>query len=122
MECSPETKEYLTEKCFTALTPIQTQTYKHVYQGVDVVARSKTGTGKTLAFGIPLMEKIVDKQRQKGLTVADIEVSKKPLIIILEPTRELVIQVTQELRCCYCYYYKYYYYHCYCYFCYWHYN
>jgi superfamily II DNA/RNA helicase len=40
------------------------RSYAMVYGGEDVVVRSKTGTGKTLAFGIPLMERIVDEAKK----------------------------------------------------------
>ena len=54
-------------------------------------ARSRTGTGKTFAFGLPLIEKILakDEEERRKTTL--------PLILILEPTRELAIQVAEEL-------------------------
>ena len=74
------------------MTPVQSQSYEYVASGVDCVAQSRTGTGKTFAFGLPLIEKLVAqgdnrKDGRDGL----------PLVLILEPTRELAIQVAQEL-------------------------
>lgn len=87
---SEKTRTLLAGKGFSVLTPIQSQAYQYVFDGEDVVARSKTGTGKTLAFGIPLIESLVSKGLGGRKWVA-------PQIIILEPTRELAIQVAQEL-------------------------
>ena len=54
MPLSERTKKVLSEKGFELMTPIQSQSYDLVYSGEDVVARSRTGTGKTFAFGLPL--------------------------------------------------------------------
>lgn len=70
---------------FEEATPIQAQAIPLQKQGVDIIGQAQTGTGKTAAFGIPLLEKI------------DPEV-KKTQGIILCPTRELAIQVAEELR------------------------
>ncbi len=65
-------------------TPIQAQTIPPILQGRDVTGQAKTGTGKTAAFGIPLLERIKPQDRSvQGL--------------ILCPTRELAIQVEREL-------------------------
>lgn len=97
MAFSDKTREVLEKKGFEFMTPVQAQSYDAVYAGDDVVARSRTGTGKTFAFGLPLIEKIVasgileqkaSSRSGKGL----------PLILILEPTRELALQVAQELQ------------------------
>ena len=54
IDFSAPTLRTLTEKGFETLTPVQSQSFESVYSGVDVVARSRTGTGKTFAFGLPL--------------------------------------------------------------------
>jgi superfamily II DNA/RNA helicase len=89
MNLSGRTRKVLTEKGFTVMTPIQSQSYDIVHSGIDVVARSRTGTGKTFAFGLPLIEKIVESGTSNMRNL--------PLIIVLEPTRELAIQVADEL-------------------------
>lgn len=70
---------------FEEASPIQAQAIPLQKQGVDVIGQAQTGTGKTAAFGIPLLEKIDPENR-------------KTQGIILCPTRELAIQVAEELR------------------------
>ncbi|SFE35457.1 ATP-dependent RNA helicase DeaD [Lentibacillus persicus] len=70
---------------FEEATPIQAETIPQAIQGNDVIGQAQTGTGKTAAFGIPMLEKINPKERKiQGLVVA--------------PTRELAIQVAEELN------------------------
>lgn len=64
-------------------TEIQKNSIPYILNGEDVIGEAKTGTGKTLAFLIPLMQKI-DKN------------SKNTEVLILSPTRELAIQITDE--------------------------
>ena len=66
-------------------TPIQEQAIPELLSGHDVIGQAQTGTGKTAAFGLPLLE-YVDPE--------DPEVQA----LVLTPTRELCIQVTQALR------------------------
>lgn len=69
---------------FVDLTPVQAETILPVLEGKDVIVQAPTGTGKTCAFGIPMIEKT--------------DVSSKTLDgIVLCPTRELVIQTCEEL-------------------------
>ena len=94
MKFSANTRRVLEEKGFTELTPVQSQTFDYVFEGVDIVARSRTGTGKTLAFGLPLIEKIVSlglNERRSGN-------DGLPLVLVLEPTRELAMQVCVNLH------------------------
>lgn len=70
---------------FEETTPIQTNAIPLILEGEDIIGQAQTGTGKTAAFGIPLLEKI-----NPG--------NKKPQAIILCPTRELAIQVAEELK------------------------
>jgi ATP-dependent RNA helicase DeaD len=70
---------------FEETTPIQTNAIPPILQGKDIIGQAQTGTGKTAAFGIPLLEKI-------NL------MNKKPQAIILCPTRELTIQIAEELK------------------------
>ncbi len=73
----------LTEKGFTTPTPIQHQVIASGIAGKDVVGIAQTGTGKTLAFGIPMIQRIAETKSQ-GL--------------ILVPTRELALQVEEALQ------------------------
>ncbi|CAL4891004.1 unnamed protein product [Urochloa decumbens] len=79
----------LASKGITKLFPIQRAVLEPAMQGKDMVGRAKTGTGKTLAFGIPIMDAIIrhnDKYKP----------GKYPLAIALAPTRELAKQVERE--------------------------
>lgn len=69
-------------------TPIQAQAIPPGLQGYDIVGCAQTGTGKTLAFLLPALERLL---RDQGKT-------KNPRVVVLEPTRELAIQVTGEAR------------------------
>ncbi|MEL1136537.1 DEAD/DEAH box helicase [Desulfitobacterium sp. THU1] len=70
---------------FEEATPIQEQTIPLALKGKDVIGQAQTGTGKTAAFGIPLIQKIAE-------TSEDIQG------IVLTPTRELAVQVAEELN------------------------
>ncbi|MFC4025332.1 DEAD/DEAH box helicase [Oceanobacillus longus] len=70
---------------FEEATPIQAETIPMAMEGNDVIGQAQTGTGKTAAFGIPMINKIDSKLKKiQGLVVA--------------PTRELAIQVAEELN------------------------
>ena len=92
MGFSTTTMSAMQRKSYTLMTPVQSQSYQVVKEGGDVVCRSRTGTGKTMAFGLPLIERLVEEGAAQLSGGRDI-----PLVLILEPTRELAIQVAQEL-------------------------
>jgi ATP-dependent RNA helicase DeaD len=73
------------EMGFEVASPIQASAIPYQLEGKDVIGQAQTGTGKTAAFGIPLLEKIDPK-------------NKALQAIILCPTRELAIQVADEIR------------------------
>ncbi|HCC68781.1 MAG TPA: RNA helicase [Nitrospiraceae bacterium] len=81
---SKETLKSISEIGFEEPTPIQVSSIPLILRGLDIVGQAQTGTGKTAAFGIPIVE-----MNRKG---------KSPFAIILEPTRELAIQVAQEVN------------------------
>jgi len=76
----------VTELGFTQPTPIQEQTFPVIRSGADVIGIAQTGTGKTFAYCLPVLQ--------------DLKFSKQdnPRILILVPTRELVLQVVEELE------------------------
>ena len=74
----------ITDRGYTNPTPVQAKAFGPVMQGRDLIVRSKTGTGKTAAFGLPLLEKISAED-------------KRVRALILCPTRELALQVSEEL-------------------------
>lgn len=80
---APALLELLTQLNFKAPTPIQEQAIPSAIEGKDVVGIAQTGTGKTLAFGIPMIQRLAQVKGQ-GLVVL--------------PTRELALQVDEALR------------------------
>jgi len=82
---SEETLKAIEEKGYKSPTPIQEKAIPVVLEGQDLVGQAQTGTGKTAAFGIPIVEKV---NPQEGKIQA----------IVLVPTRELAIQVAKEIK------------------------
>src|SRR5437660_6154911 len=82
---SPDILEALKDVGYESPSPIQEQAIPPLLEGKDVIGQAQTGSGKTAAFGLPMLE-YVDP--------ADDE----PQALVLTPTRELCIQVTQALR------------------------
>src|SRR6476659_2676818 len=80
----PDVKRALDDMGYFAPTPVQTAVFKPVSEGKNLLVQSRTGTGKTTAFGLPLVNKLVPTHRQ-------------PQALILAPTRELALQVAREL-------------------------
>ncbi|WNG60646.1 DEAD/DEAH box helicase [Archangium gephyra] len=74
----------IADRGYTNPTPVQAKAFGPVMAGRDLIVRSKTGTGKTAAFGLPLLEKISAED-------------KRVRALILCPTRELALQVSEEL-------------------------
>jgi len=75
----------VTEMGFETMTPIQEQAIPYLLEGRDIIGQAQTGTGKTAAFGIPLLQKIDPEDRSLQA-------------VILCPTRELAIQAAEEMR------------------------
>uniref|UniRef100_A0A8C9ZBL4 RNA helicase n=1 Tax=Sander lucioperca TaxID=283035 RepID=A0A8C9ZBL4_SANLU len=73
------------------LFDIQVKTFNSVYDGEDVIAQARTGTGKTFSFAIPLVEKL---QRE----TVQFARGRAPKILVLTPTRELAIQVAKDFK------------------------
>ena len=84
LNLQPELTKAFHELGFSELTDIQSKTIPLIQQGKDVIGQSFTGSGKTAAFGFPILEKTI---HNNGLQV-----------LILVPTRELCEQVTTEMR------------------------
>ena len=75
-------------KGYTAPTPIQTKAIPVILDGRDILARAQTGTGKTDAFVLPLVE-ILSRQNGNG---------RHPRALVLTPTRELALQVGESIK------------------------
>ena len=82
---SEATLRAVRNKGYTVSTPVQAGCIPPMMEGRDVIAKAPTGTGKTMAFGIPIIEKI-DPQ------------SEEVQAVIMAPTRELAMQITDEMR------------------------
>ena len=84
-ELSAEILKAVEKMGFTEMTPVQMKTLPLMMEGRDIIAIAPTGTGKTCAFGIPMLEyvNLNDKRIQE---------------LVLAPTRELSLQITDELR------------------------
>ncbi|MDB1652706.1 DEAD/DEAH box helicase [Enterococcus durans] len=84
LELSPELLKSVERAGFEEATPIQSETIPLALSGKDVIGQAQTGTGKTAAFGLPMLEKIdTNRNELQGL--------------VISPTRELAIQTQEEL-------------------------
>ena len=85
MDISTEVLKAIEKMGFTEPSTVQAKTIPLMMSGVDIMAIAPTGTGKTCAFGIPMLEyvNLKDKRVQE---------------LVLAPTRELSLQITDELR------------------------
>lgn len=86
----PELVHALDKIGYTTPTPVQQQAIPLVLQGRDVLAGAQTGTGKTAAFSLPLLQLLSAKEFRPG--------PRAPRALILTPTRELATQVHESLR------------------------
>lgn len=77
-------KQNISSHGYTVPTPIQDQAIDHILAGKDVIGIANTGTGKTAAFLIPVIDKIIKNRTEKVLVIA--------------PTRELAVQIDDELK------------------------
>jgi len=79
-----ELKNNLRKRNFKTPTPIQDQSIGHILDGRDLIGLANTGTGKTAAFLLPLIEKVAKDRNQK--------------VLIIAPTRELALQIENEFH------------------------
>ena len=79
----------LGDKGYTQPTPIQTQAIPQLMQGKDLLGIAQTGTGKTAAFALPLLQRLDDENLRPK--------PRRPRALILAPTRELALQIHEEL-------------------------
>ena len=85
LDLSPEILRGVKEMGFEEASPIQSKAIPVAMTGADVIGQAQTGTGKTAAFGIPILEKV-----KKEI--------KHPQTLVLCPTRELAVQAAEEIR------------------------
>jgi ATP-dependent RNA helicase DeaD len=84
LKISEPLRRAIAERGYLHPTPVQAKAFQPVLEGRDLIVRSKTGTGKTAAFGIPLLERLPDGEKQVK-------------VLVLCPTRELALQVATEI-------------------------
>ncbi len=87
LDLRPELQRALTALGFEEPTPIQHAAIPVLLEGKDVVGRAATGTGKTAAFALPILQLLGDNPRPKA-----------PVALVLVPTRELALQVCDALQ------------------------
>ena len=85
LQASPEILQAVERMGFTEMTEVQEKAIPEMMAGHDITAKAPTGTGKTCAFGIPLIERL-DKEKAV------------PQAVVLAPTRELALQIADDLR------------------------
>jgi len=88
LDLSKPLQEAISALGYEETTPIQTQAIPPGLQRRDIVGCAQTGTGKTLAFILPALERLLREQAR----------TRNPRVVVLEPTRELVIQVAGETQ------------------------
>ncbi|WP_105167301.1 DEAD/DEAH box helicase [Pseudoalteromonas sp. T1lg23B] len=86
---SPEIVQSITEKGYSTPTPIQAQGIPAVLSGKDVMAAAQTGTGKTAAFTLPIIEQLLHQPRPHA---------NQALALVLAPTRELALQIAENVE------------------------
>jgi ATP-dependent RNA helicase RhlE len=72
---------------YSTPTPIQVMAIPHVLEGRDLLACAQTGTGKTAAFALPILERLSRAKPDSGST------RRTPRVLVLSPTRELSAQI-----------------------------
>lgn len=85
----PALQQALAEEEYVTPTPIQAQTIPPALEGRDILGCAQTGTGKTAAFALPILNRLGQHNRRA--------VSARPIALILAPTRELAIQIEESL-------------------------
>ncbi|XP_071685900.1 DEAD-box ATP-dependent RNA helicase 3, chloroplastic-like [Rutidosis leptorrhynchoides] len=85
----------LEKREITKLFPIQRAVLVPALEGRDIIARAKTGTGKTLAFGIPIIKRLTEDDEER---ISPRCAQRLPRMLVLAPTRELARQVETEIK------------------------
>jgi ATP-dependent RNA helicase RhlE len=86
---APALVRALAERNYTTPTPIQAEAIPHILAGHDLLGGAQTGTGKTAAFVLPMLQRLNDKPGHSD---------RRPRALILVPTRELAVQVHDSIR------------------------
>jgi len=98
---SPELLRAVADQGYTEPTPVQRDAIPVVLEGRDLLAGAQTGTGKTAAFVLPILQRLADSHPvDRGLTSRDRRDAVRPpvRVLVLTPTRELALQVEASVR------------------------
>lgn len=90
-----EIVDALAEQGIDSPFPIQSMTLPIALDGQDIIGQAKTGTGKTLGFGLPVLSNVLGP---KDEGYEDLEIPGAPQALIVAPTRELAVQVSKDLE------------------------
>ena len=89
-EYRDEIKKALIDQSYTQPTPIQEKCMRPISEGKDLIGIAQTGTGKTAAFSLPLLERMMANDRHFK--------TRNPKVLILAPTRELASQIAESIE------------------------
>ena len=89
LHLSPALLRAVAEEGYTDATPIQAQAIPHVLEGRDLVGCAQTGTGKTAAFALPILQRLAGQPMQKPRQIR---------VLVLAPTRELATQIHESFQ------------------------
>ena len=89
LDLAPDLQRALVECGYSEMTPVQQQAIVPARRGKDLQVTAQTGTGKTAAFAIPLLQRMLDKPKATA--------ERRPRALILTPTRELAEQLAQAI-------------------------
>src|SRR5688572_30578847 len=86
----PELRRALAEEGYAAPTAIQAQAIPHLLDGRDILGCAQTGTGKTAAFTLPILQRLALNPK--------VPLRNQPRVLVLAPTRELAAQIGESIR------------------------
>lgn len=92
IDLNPKTEAKLKARGFQGLFPVQIETFGPARKGEDLIVRERTGSGKTIAYTLPVLEKMREENLFDNKTRG-----RAPKVLIMSPTRELAIQVYKEV-------------------------
>lgn len=87
---SANTQAAMRANGFNTLFPIQAQTFDHILDGKDLIGRAVTGSGKTLSFALPVVERLIAERKENPVK----PYGRLPAVLVLSPTRELAKQIS----------------------------
>ena len=94
MGLSPRILSAIDTAGYESPTPIQDQSIPIAMEGKDLLGLAQTGTGKTAAFAIPLLEKLLANSGEKKANIR----GRLPEVLVIAPTRELADQINESIR------------------------